>query len=760
MKTAHKGSLFACCVVVGIALAAVLGSGLSVVRAAAITVTNPNDSGAGSLRQAIADAAPGDTIVFDGSLAGQTITLAAQLEITKNLAIDGSGLSAPVTVSGDTGGDGSPDVRVFQVTNNAHVTLSNLTIARGHGDVGGGISIDAGATVTLTHSAILSSTANHGGGIYNDGALMVQNSTLAGNSVPYNGGGIYNYQGTLAMQNSTFSGNSASSGGGIYNYQGTLTMQNSTLSGNSASSGGGIYSSGTLNYQNTLVANSPSGGDCANSGTIGVNVRNLVEDGSCSPALSGDPLLGPLADNGGDTLTHDLLYGSPALEAADDATCLPTDQRGVPRPQGSHCDVGAVEKIWSLHLTKTVTPTTDVAYHGMVTYTLVLENVGGAPDPSVWLTDTLPAEVDFSSWVISPTNTTLDGGEIRWHDALDAGRAVTFTFRAMHTGLYRDRVVNLAHFSGTLDVGSEQAAFDVECGPSYTVQNANDSGSGSLRQAIVNVCPGGVITFSGDTTIHLSSPLVITQNLSIDGNSHAVTVSGDTGGDGSPDVRVFQVTNDAHVTLSNLTIAHGKDTSTECNDDSCGGGIKIDAGATVTLTHSAILSNTAHSGGGIYNDGALMVQYCTLSGNSAGWDGGGILNNGTTVVTNSTLSGNSASFGGGIRNSAVLTLQNCTLSGSLVTYDGGGVYNNGTLTAQNNTLSSNSASRTGGGIYNSGTLNYQNTLVANSPSGGDCANSGTIGVNVRNLVEDGSASRARRAAIATWARLKKYGRCT
>jgi hypothetical protein len=95
--------------------------------------------------------------------------------------------------------------------------------------------------------------------------------------------------------------------------------------------------------QNTLIADSPSGGDCFNDGGVINHTNSLIEDNSCGPILSGDPLLGPLADNGSPTQTHALLNGSPALDAGDSATCLPIDQRGVTRPQGNDCDIGAYE---------------------------------------------------------------------------------------------------------------------------------------------------------------------------------------------------------------------------------------------------------------------------------------------------------------------------------------------------------------------------------------------------------------------------------
>jgi len=519
MRTFRKALSLAFSALIIVVLAGLLSGMPPVARADALTVTNTDDSGAGSLRQTIADAAPGDVILFDSSLAGQTIRLTAQLEIDKDLAIDGSGLDAPIHISGNDA------VRVFQVTSGVHVTLKRLTIVHGYGDNGGGIYIDSDAAVTLSHSAVLSSTAsNWGGGIYNrwSSALIVQDSTLSGNSA-YGGGGIYNSLGTLTVRNSTFSGNSAYDGGGIYNASGpggsvatvenstlsgnsasnegggiynesVATIRNSTLSGNSASSqGGGIYNVGgqlesVLNYQNTLIVNSLSGGDCYSGWTIVTNINNLVEDGTCLAELSGDPLLGPLADNGGDTgngaplLTHMLLDGSPALDAGDDAACLPTDQRGVQRPLGSHCDIGAVEfgAPPKLSLVKSVTPDSDVLYHDVVTYTLALTNTGYISD-NVTLMDTLPTRVAFERWLALPAGNLVQNGQaFTWTGELSPCTAITFAFTTIYTGSSAEAVTNLASFSGTWQTGSSAATFMVaNSSPPHAVDDAYSTPQGT-----------------------------------------------------------------------------------------------------------------------------------------------------------------------------------------------------------------------------------------------------------------------------------------
>ena len=329
------------------------------------TVTTAADTNDGdctttcSLREALTMASTGGVVDFDPALAGQTITLTlGQLVINRSLTLTADNLDLPVTISGNHAG------RVFDVAGSP-VTLTNLRLVDGNEWNGGGLMIESGAAVTLTHSAVLGCTGVNGGGVYNAGTLTVQDSTFSGNSGS-SGGGINSY-GIVTVQNSTFSGNSAIQGGGIHS-EGQLTIQNSTFSGNSANdSGGGIYSMGTLTVQNstfsgnsanyegsgirnfvgllylynTLIANSVAGGDCSNSGWFAANDHNLIEDGSCSPYLSGDPNLGPLADNGGRTWTAALQFPSPAIDAGNPATCLPADQRDF-RRDGT-CDIGAYE---------------------------------------------------------------------------------------------------------------------------------------------------------------------------------------------------------------------------------------------------------------------------------------------------------------------------------------------------------------------------------------------------------------------------------
>lgn len=307
-----------------------------------IFVTSDANAGPGSLADAIANVCPGGAINFNGDYA---ITLASGLTLDKDMTIDGE--THAITISGNDA------VRVFKVDSGAEVTLAHLTISDGRDtssecdthSCGGGLKVEAGAAVTLTHSVLLNNRAYYGGGIFSSGALRILHSTIANNVAQSWDGGIYS-SGSLTIENSTISGNTATSGnvGGLASV-GSLTMTNSTIFGNTAAgdTGGLRQQGGTASLYNTIIAYN-SGLDCSltDGGALLANVHNLVEDGTCSPYLSGDPRLGPLADNGGGTLTHALLPNSPAIDAGDAAACATTDQRDLARDDLG-CDLGAYE---------------------------------------------------------------------------------------------------------------------------------------------------------------------------------------------------------------------------------------------------------------------------------------------------------------------------------------------------------------------------------------------------------------------------------
>lgn len=215
--------------------------------------------------------------------------------------------------------------------------------------------------LTLNRVTIRGGLGTRGAGIKNTGTLTVKNSTISDNKAlaifndvivaPSLGGGIYAESGQTIILNSTFSGNEGKGSGILAQIDGTLTIRHSTFSNNSIIFDTNTllaFGSITMAMSNSIIANNDARDSQCFSSTLKDEGYNIVEDGTCISAptsFSGDPLLGSLADNGGPTMTHALLPGSPAIDAITDAAActLATDQRGITRPQGSACDIGAYE---------------------------------------------------------------------------------------------------------------------------------------------------------------------------------------------------------------------------------------------------------------------------------------------------------------------------------------------------------------------------------------------------------------------------------
>jgi hypothetical protein len=298
-----------------------------------------------------------------------------------------------------------------------------------------------------------------------------------------------------------------------------------------------------------------------------------------------------------------------------------------------------------------------------------------------------------------------------------------------------------------------------------TVTSLQDSGSGTLRAEIAAANSGDTIVFSStlssatttkqthgkpkpppttSPTITLTSgELLLSKNLTIQGPTFGqLTISGNYGSTyNGPSSRVFEVIQNATVTLSGLTISKGDGVAAISPSSWDGYGGAILNHGRLTLSGCTVSSSYAifgaaggpSEGGGIFSDGTLTLTSCTVSGNEAS-DGGGIYNAGTATVVESAISNNSAwppsnsgynplTLGGGIFNHGTMTLSGCTISGNFANYRGGGIFNdgNGTLTLSGCTVSGNSASYDGGyggAIFNDGTLTVSGcTVSANSMDG-------------------------------------------
>jgi len=343
-----------------------------VVNSLADTLDGDYGPGQNTLREAIRNAADGDTITFDSTLSGQTIRLNSSLIINKSLTIDG-GINQ-ITLSGDSNGDNTGDVRVFEMST-VNITLANLTIADGN---------------TASYSM------KSGAGIWNGGSnLTIRNCLFTRNRAADSGGAISNGSGQLSIYNTTFQDNSATWAGGTITNQGTLTLRNSTISDGSSGggNGSGIFSGNgsTLHLLNNLIANSINNSDCYLFGTVAftTNTHNLIEDGSCSASFSGDPGLGTLQNYGGPVQTMALPANSVAHNAGDSGTCETTDARGIARPQNGACDLGAYEKQAAIFTSSPPTLAREDSTYG---YTIT------ASDPDSTTPPTISASI-IPSWM-------------------------------------------------------------------------------------------------------------------------------------------------------------------------------------------------------------------------------------------------------------------------------------------------------------------------------------------------------------------------
>ena len=291
-----------------------------------------------------------------------------------------------------------------------------------------------------------------------------------------------------------------------------------------------------------------------------------------------------------------------------------------------------------------------------------------------------------------------------------------------------------------------------------TLLDENDGsctdGDCSLRDAIATTNAGDTIDFSIAGTIILSSTpnylgeLIIDKSLTIDGQG-TITVSGNNA------VRVFNVLTSTSpiigVTFDSIIIANGYDQNLQATNcpphiNLCGGGIMIqNSDATITLSNSILISNTADWGGGIFNHGTLLVISSTISENSArSGSGGGIVNAGMMMVNDSTISSNSATDnGGGIYTLGTSTVSNSIISSNSADNSSGAIYNLGTITVSDSTITNNSA-EISGGIINGDMMIINNSTISNNTAtagnGGGIFNFGS-GVMVINnsAISDNSA---------------------
>ncbi len=304
------------------------GSGQSTLRSAIQTANN--DPGLNTL---VLEAG---TYVLDVGTSGEDLAAEGDLDVTDDLLIKGNGATIQITGSID---------RVFDVLTGASLTLEDVMVTGG-------------------------SVSGAGGGIRNAGTLVISASTLHDNTAT-TGGAIASTAGTVTATNSTISTNAATDAAGIDISGGTATLLHVTVTANDASTAtGGVRQSagGSVTLTSTIIAANTAPADPDSTGTF-TSTFSLIGDAGSATGLSDgidsnqvgssgseiDPLLGPLADNTGSTMTHRPLVGSSAIDAADNESAPATDQRGIDRAVNGNpsedplaqADIGAVERFFA-----------------------------------------------------------------------------------------------------------------------------------------------------------------------------------------------------------------------------------------------------------------------------------------------------------------------------------------------------------------------------------------------------------------------------
>lgn len=566
-----------------------------------------------SLREALEGSEVNECITFESSLSGGTIELTAgELPVRRSLVIDAASLPHGITIDA-SGSDATPDKngdgnRVFRIDDGNDNNQIDVVIR--------GLAITGGDVV------------GDGGGILSREILTLADSTVWGNSAQRDGGGLRAQSpGRTTVINSTISGNSALSGGGI-RADGGLALAHSTITQNSAESVGGVsvLQAGT-SIRNSIVAQNQTAisslhppdlmaadpmllleysiigsnlGTSFNEAPIGEPDANgnLIGDPNGEGLI--DPLLGPLAENGGRLRTHALLDGSPAIDAGDPGVMSgidglpPFDQRGggFLRVAMGRIDIGSYESICDL-----------------VVNTLVDEGDGTCSGP-----------LSLRDAVIL-ANSTVGLEEIRFDASLDGGRILLEHGEISIT----DTV--------TIDGRSVPVGITVDAsGSDPTPYESNRDGSrifliddGATSRAPISVTIAGLKLTGGDVSLG-GGAIFSREDLTIISSTIFGHSAGGSGGG---------------VYATDVSI----DTSTIHDNAAGSGGGGLYAVGNAEVADSTFFDNIAGSSGGAIS-GRVKVVNSTISRNTANRGGG--VSGSPITIDSTTIVRNSANDGGGI----------------------------------------------------------------------------------------------------------------
>ncbi|WDI32475.1 choice-of-anchor Q domain-containing protein [Hyphococcus flavus] len=721
-----------------------------------------NDGNGLSLREALALAHSGDTIEFDGSLAGGISYLQhGQLVISNTVTIDGDVNGdniADITISGDRNGDDataldangntitnagtntnySDNTRVILIDSvGSDVTLDGLVITGGFASsiAGGGVLVNDGSTARIYNSAISGNvtTLIGGGVIVGEASLYVADTLFFQNTSSMSGGAIFSGpNSTTVIENGSFYNNTGTTSGGAVRVESEATISDSVFDGNISVSGGAISlgTGGDLALIESTVAGNTAtfgsgGGIYSDNGTL------LVVGATISGNTAGM--------HGGGVFNN---YGA---SASFINTTIVGNEAGV---QGGGLFVGSASNVVT------------------VTHSTVTGNYAGNDGGGIVNNDNAAA--------LTITDSIVSGnaaGENGFDLSTASGQTLT-----------GNNILGTDIWNGGSTVGTTtlQDVFDlVIANPETGVLSGQlaDNGGGvqtvALNGNALNPAIDGASGLLPADTLDLDNDANTTEDLPVDARGVGFSRSSNAGPDigaleAQPSEIVFTVT-----TLDDETF-DGGDLAAETADGNGlslrealalaadGNSFEFDAslaGGTISLTEGALtLTQGAHIDGDTDGDGAADITLDALGigrvihftsggtsslhalnieGGNSGVDGGGVtVDAGAGIVlaiTNSSITGNSAAAGGGIWNGGDLTVVNSTLSANSSNGTGGGLFNLGYATLVNTSFGNNFALNYGGAIHNPGTLSlYHGTIAGNQAlfsAGGGVYSSGSLSVS-------------------------------
>lgn len=523
--------------------------------------------------------------------------------------------------------------------------------------------------LTIRNGRVSGST---GGGIRSRGPLTLDGVHVSGNSAD-RGGGVDQLFHDAVIRNCTFSNNTAINGGGYFvqGNGGRLTrISNSTFSGNRSRGFGGAAIFNGTNFENSRVEiDSSTIVNHSDSGTGGA-VTTLSDGSSTNDTATTVIRNSIIADNHpfNFELTRRVNAGPATLESS-----------------GFNLSTN---------------------YNGAVT--------------ALQATDLLQAHIGLGPLMLA-------GGQLPIHallgdsPALDRGNSTGVDQRGL------PRAFDIPSLPGAS--GGNQSDIGAVEMQAILVRNANDSGADSLRQAITTASSNGAgvddllfdpAVFNVSRTLLLATTLQINTSVNVFGpGADLLTLSGNDA------VRVLFVGDNARAAISGLRVTGGR------SPGAPGGGVRVGGTATLRLHQAHVQNNQAEDGAGVFNEGTLLLDGVTVSGNSAtgfGIAGGGVSSTGTLTMRNSTISGNSASTGG------------TGAAGGVFVQDGSALIEASTLT--NNTVTGTAASRSSGLLVLAGSASLQSTIVAGNVGNTDNADvAGSYTASRYNLIGNvGSAT--------------------